>query len=172
MSQGKKGLFLIIFSRRNFLKAGFLSSAVFLMRGDVLFAVTTPIDTIKVLHFDLFAQAEKLNIKTAPYMNIVFHHSRISKEEKQFIKNGVKWLNEEAIKMYKSSYTKLLANRRQKVLQSISQTEWGDNFLYNIMGYMFEAILGDPVYGGNNTEAGWRWLSFTGGEPRPTKAFL
>jgi len=33
-------------------------------------------------------------------------------------------------------------------------------------------MLGDPIYGGNNKEAGWRWLAFSGGEPRPKKAFL
>ncbi|WP_297484883.1 hypothetical protein, partial [Sulfurimonas sp.] len=84
------------FSRRKFLAAGFLSSAVFLMDGCSLFGVTTPIDTIKVLHRDLFSKAAELNIITAPYMHIVFHHSRISKSDKVFIKNGIKWLNEEA----------------------------------------------------------------------------
>jgi len=160
------------FSRRNFLKAGFLSSAVFLMDGCDLFGITTPIDTIKTLHHDLFPQAQKLQIQTAPYMHIVFHHSRITQEDKLFIKNGVKWLNEEAIKMYKNPYIKLSASKRQEVLRSIAQTQWGDSFIYNIMGYLFEAMLGDPIYGGNNAEAGWRWLAFEGGAPRPKKAFL
>lgn len=160
------------FSRRNFLKVGFLSSAVFLMDGCNLFGITTPIDTIKVLQNDLFPQAQRLKIQTAPYMRIVLHHSRISQEDKIFIKNGVKWLNEEAITIYRSSYIKLPASKRQKLLQSISQTQWGDSFLYNIMGYLFEAMLGDPIYGANKAEAGWRWLAFEGGKPRPKKAFL
>ncbi|WP_457745139.1 gluconate 2-dehydrogenase subunit 3 family protein [Sulfurimonas sp.] len=160
------------FSRRTFLKAGFLSSTVFLMDGSALFAVTTPIDTIRVLHLDLFPQAERLHISTAPYMHIIFHHSRISKEDKEFIKNGVKWLNEAAIKEHKVIYTKLPFLKRQKLLKKISKTQWGESFLYNIMGYMFEAMLGDPIYGGNNRDAGWQWLAFEGGKPRPKKAFL
>lgn len=163
---------MTISSRRVFLKAGFLSSAVFLMDGCNLFGITTPIDTIRVLHFDLFPKADALGIKTAGYMKIIFHHSHISQEDKEFIKNGVKWLNEEAIKMYKSSYVKLPTQKRQEVLKSIAQTNWGENFLYNIMSYMFEAMLGDPVYGSNHKEAGWKWLSFVGGEPRPKKAYL
>jgi len=163
---------LITSSRRVFLKAGFLSSAVFLMDGCNLFGVTKPIDTIKVLHYDLFPKADELDIKTAGYMEIVFHHSRILEEDKEFIKNGVKWLNEEAITMYKTSYVKLSSQERQKVLVSVSQTKWGDSFLYDIMSYMFEAMLGDPIYGSNNKEAGWKWLSFSGGEPRPKKAYL
>ncbi|WP_297482464.1 gluconate 2-dehydrogenase subunit 3 family protein, partial [Sulfurimonas sp.] len=117
-------------------------------------------------------KAAELNIITAPYMHIVFHHSRISKSDKVFIKNGIKWLNEEAIKMQKNTYVKLSSLERQAVLRSIAKTEWGESFLYNIMGYMFEAMLGDPIYGGNNKEAGWKWLAFSGGEPRPKKAFL
>ncbi len=160
------------FSRRNFLKAGFLSSAVFLMDGCNLFGVTTPIETIRILENDLFPQANKLHIKTAPYMEIVLHHSRIGKADKTFIKNGVKWLNEEAIALHHKSYVKLAHKERQEVLNAVAKTEWGESFLYNIMSYMFEAMLGDPIYGGNNKEAGWKWLAFTGGEPRPKKAFL
>jgi gluconate 2-dehydrogenase gamma chain len=160
------------FSRRSFLKAGFLSSAVFVMDGCELFSITTPIDTFKVLHTDLFPQAKEIHIQTAPYMQIVFHHSRIAAADKKFLKNGVKWLNEEAVKMHKATYIKLPFVKREKVLERIAQTEWGESFLYTVMGYMFEAMLGDPVYGGNNKEAGWKWLAFEGGKPRPKKAFL
>lgn len=159
-------------SRRTFLKAGFLSSAVFLMDGCNLFAVTTPIDTISVMHQDLFPKARELDIETASYMHIVFHQSRITQEDKTFLKNGVKWLNEEAILMYKKSYTKLASGQRQKVLTKIAKTEWGDSFIYNIMNYMFEAMLGDPVYGGNNNKAGWKWLNFEGGQPEAKKAYM
>jgi hypothetical protein len=160
------------FSRRNFLKAGFLSSAVFLMDGCSLFGVTTPMTTIALLQTDLFPKAEQLHIQTAPYMHIVFNHSRISEEDKTFIKNGVKWLNEEAIQLHKKSYTKLAPKERQNVLNAVVKTEWGENFVYNMMSYLFEAMLGDPIYGGNNNETGWKWLAFEGGRPRPKKAFL
>ena len=165
-------MMLTLKSRRNFLKAGFLSGAVFLMDGCNLFGITTPIDTISVMHKDLFPQAKYLGITTTPYMYIVFNHSRISDEDKTFLKNGVKWLNEAAIKMYKKSYTELSSPRRQKVLAHVTQMEWGDSFVYDVMNYMFEAMLGDPVYGGNNHEAGWRWLNFQGGKPSPKRPYL
>lgn len=159
-------------SRRNFLKAGFLSSAIFLMDGCSVFGVTTPMQTLSVMHHDLFPHAQKLGIKTASYMHIVFNHSRISEDDKKFLKNGVKWLNEEAIQMYKKEYVKLLSSQREELLKHVTQTEWGDSFVYDVMNYMFEAMLGDPIYGGNNHEAGWKWLQFQGGEPRPKKAFV
>lgn len=160
------------FSRRNFLSAGILSSAVFLMDGCSLFGITTPLKTLGVMHKDLFPKAQSLGIQTAPYMSLVFNHPRISKADKEFLKNGVKWLNEEAVKEYKSAYTKLSRKDRESILRSISKTEWGESFIYDVMSYMFEAMLGDPIYGGNNKEAGWKWLAFTGGEPRPKEPYL
>lgn len=160
------------FSRRNFLAAGFFSSAVVLMDGCSLFGITTPIDTIRVLEKDLFSKAGALGIETGDYMHIIMHHSRISHADKTYIKNGVKWLNEVAIKKHKKSYTKLSITQREELLKEVVQTEWGDSFLYTIMGYLFEAMLGDPIYGGNNREAGWKWLAFEGGRPRPKEPFL
>jgi len=160
-------------TRRKFLKAGFLSSAIFVMSGCELFSVTTSRETIDIVQNDLFPKAKELGINTSNYLNkIVLHHSRISQEDKQFLKNGVKWLNETAVEMYQESYTKLSAPKRQEILNAISKTEWGESWMYNMMTYIFEAMLGDPIYGGNSSEAGWKWLAFNGGLPRPTKAFL
>ena len=128
--------------------------------------------TLALMHQDLFPHAKELGIKTAPYMKRVFHHSRISDADKTFLKNGVKWLNEESIAQYKQEYTKLSSQQRQDILTTITKTEWGDSFVYDVMNYMFEAMLGDPVYGGNNNEAGWKWLNFEGGRPRPQKAYM
>lgn len=158
--------------RRTLLKAGFLSSAVFVMSGCELFSVTTSRDTIRVVQNDLFPKAKELNIDTVSYISTILRHSRINEENKIFLKNGVKWLNETAVETYKESYTKLSPSKRQEVLNAIAKTEWGDSWIYNMMTYIFEATLGDPIYGGNNNEAGWKWLAFTGGEPRPTKAYL
>ena len=33
--------------------------------------------------------------------------------------------------------------------------------------YIFEALLSDPVYGANVNEAGWNWLGYAAGLPRP-----
>ena len=158
--------------RRNFLKYSFLSSSVFVMHGCELFSVTTLHDTIAMVEHDLFPKAKNLNIKTASYISIILHHKRISKDDKKFIKNGVKWLNEASVQMYKKTYVKLLVAQREAVLQKVVQTQWGESWIYAVMTYMFEAMLGDPIYGGNNDEAGWQWLDFQGGQPRPKKAYL
>ena len=159
-------------SRRNFLKAGFLSSAVFLTSGCDIFGVTTSRDTIKVVQNDLFPKAKELGIDTSEYITIIYRHHKISKEDKDFLKNGVKWLNETAQEEHKKIYTKLSDTKRQEVLENIAQTEWGSAWIDTMLRYIFEAMLGDPIYGSNNNEAGWKFLKFQGGLPRPTKAFL
>mgnify|MGYP005846897397 CR=1 FL=1 len=158
--------------RRDFLKLGFLSSAVFLMSGCELLGITTPKETIKLLQNDLFPQAKELSIDTISYMDIVFSHSRISQEEKDFLKNGVKWLNEAAFEAHKKRYTKLSKMQREKLLSRVSQTQWGENFLDSILRYTLEATLGDPIYGGNNNQAGWNWLGFEAPNPLAKKAYL
>lgn len=159
-------------TRRNFLKLGFLSTSVFVMSGCDLLSVTTPRETIKILQYDLFPKAKELNIDTINYMDLIFRHPRVTQEEKTFLKNGVKWLNETSFEMYDKSYTKLPEQERQDVLNAISQTQWGENFISKIMSYILEAMLGDPLYGGNNKEAGWKWLAFEGGKPRPKVMYL
>ena len=159
-------------SRRKFLKMGFLSSAVFVMSGCELFSITTPVHTIRMVQNDLFPKAKALNIETANYITLILKSRYVSDEDKLFLKNGTKWLNETSVEMYKNIYTKLTYIERQNVLKEISQTKWGDSWLYNMMNYIFEAMLGDPIYGGNNKEAGWKWLAFEGGKPRPTKAYV
>lgn len=159
-------------TRRNFLQLGFLSSAVLIMQGCELFSITTSRDTIKILQNDLFPKAEELGINTVNYLSIVLKHSRIDPQEKKFIKNGAKWLNESAVELFGTSYTKLPAQKRQSVLEDIAQTQWGSNYIDTMLRYTLEASLGDPIYGGNNKEAGWKWLGHKGGEPRPKKAYL
>lgn len=142
------------------------------MSGCSLFGVTTFRETVKVLQNDLFPKAKELKINTSEYISVILHHERITKEDKAFLKNGAKWLNEKSVKMYTKTYVNLFPIHRQKVLEAVVNTEWGSSWVYDIMTYTFEAMFGDPIYGSNNSEAGWKWLNFTAGQPRPKKAYL
>lgn len=159
-------------NRRNFLKAGVLSSAVVIMSGCSVFGITTTRNTIKVLENDLFPKANELGIDTADYISIILRHPRVTQEDKRFLKNGAKWLNETSVEMFQKQYTKLSFEKRQLILKNITSTEWGNSWCSTVLGYTFEAAFGDPIYGGNNKEAGWKWLAFEGGKPRPTEVYL
>ena len=158
--------------RRNFLKAGVLSSAVIVMNGCNVFGVTTSRDTIKVVQNDLFPKAQELGINTSDYITIIYRQHKIPQADKIFLKNGVKWLNETAVEMHKKTYTKLSDEKRQEVLREIATFKWGESWIDTMLRFIMEASLGDPIYSGNNKEAGWKWLNFTGGQPRPRKVYL
>ena len=166
----------ILISRRVFLGFSFLSLGVLLFKDKKLFGATSVIKTIKQVQSDLFppvAGIDTQKLDSISYLkNIVLKHSRISQEEKSFIRNGAKWLNEESIKTYNKLYISLDKPQREKILKKVSKTSWGESWLYTMMSYLFEALLSDPIYGVNKDEIAWRWLGFEGGVPRPKKAFL
>jgi len=163
-------------SRRNFLKVGFLSSLIMLSYKGELFAATTPLQTIVVVQRDLFTDnlptMNTQDVSAGIYLSNILSHSRVRDEDKEFIKDGAKWLNEEAIDKYEKIYEKLSPKQRDKVLKEIVESDWGESWLAMIMTYIMEAMLGDPIYGGNVDESGWKWLNHVGGTPRPTKAVL
>jgi gluconate 2-dehydrogenase gamma chain len=159
-------------SRRTFLKSTFLTTAVIVMSGTELFGAVSPLQTISAVHEDLFPYAKKLGINSASYLKLILNHSRITEREKAFLRNGVQWLNEEAVLQYKQTYTKLSASQRQNILQIISKERWGENWINAMLTYIMEATLGDPIYRANKNGAGWTWLHHTSGLPRPTKVFL
>jgi len=161
----------MILNRRLFLGVGFLTIGVLLLRDKKIIAVVSPIKTITVLQSDLFPDlSQPSSIKYL--QNVILNHTKISQKDKEFIRNGASWLNEKSINMFDKPYTKLPQIKRQKVLKQISKTTWGDNWLYAMMGYMFEAMLGDPIYGINEDKKGWKWLDFKGAKPRVKKAYL
>ena len=163
-------------SRRTFIQAGFASSIVLISVNSELFGGVTVLGTISVLQADLFPQTAglptKKQINAKAYLSLILNHSRVTDTDKKFIKNGVKWLNEESISKYKKIYTKLTPSQREDVLKDVSLTSWGESFIANILKYSFEAMLGDPIYGINKDESGWKWLNHSAGLPRPKETYL
>ncbi len=162
--------------RRNFLKAGLLSSVIFLASQEKIFAATTTLHTLECMQRDLLYDAKVMptyeQINPNKYILIIFNHSRISDEEKEYLKNGATWLNEEAMEMYKTSYVSLDSEKRQRVLISFSSHNWGSDYIYKILSYMMESMLGDPIYGGNKNGSGWDFVGHIGGQPSPKEAYL
>ncbi|MCW9048327.1 MAG: gluconate 2-dehydrogenase subunit 3 family protein [Gammaproteobacteria bacterium] len=92
----------------------------------------------------------------------------IDAEEKDFIIQGVGWLNDLSVKNHKYSFIKLSSDNKEKVLRKIESSRAGSRWLSLMMGYLLEALLSDPVYGGNKESKGWLWLEHIPGFPTPT----
>lgn len=163
-------------SRRNFLKDTFLTTAVIVMSNKELYGAVSVLGTISLIQQDLFPQTKNIptlkDVNAVEYLSTVLRSTHISDANKEFIRNGVQWINEEAVSIYKKSYVHLSSDERQSVLKSISTQRWGESWIETILTYIFEAMLSDPIYGVNKNEAGWKWLKHSCGEPRPTKALV
>lgn len=159
-------------NRRVFIKHSFLGAAASLIPKGEILSGTTLFDTLAVLQEDLLPASKQFGINAPAYMALVLNHPHIQKADKRFIKNAITWLNEEAINVYQTEYAFLEKTKRTALLENIRTKKWGENFLSSILGFFLEALLGDPIYGINNHERGWQWLSHTSGLPRPKEPFL
>ena len=54
-------------------------------------------------------------------------------------------------------------------LRELEKTGAGRSWITELLHYLFEALLTDPVYGGNPGGIGWKWLDHTPGFRRPSK---
>ena len=135
-----------------------------------------PFQTIAVVQRDLFPGGKGVPfpqlLQALEYLGGVMNDPYVERETKVFLADGAQWLNEEAQAACGRMYYHLTAEQRQQVLQTVSEEGWGDNWLWRIVSYLFEALLGDPVYGINTHEAGWHWLGHEPGYPRPKAPFI
>ncbi|MDB2562309.1 gluconate 2-dehydrogenase subunit 3 family protein [Sulfurimonas sp.] len=159
-------------SRRNFLKTSMCTSLVLSLTSTNIFASVTPLETLAIVQEDLFPQEMTNRSNALSYVSLIFQHSRVSTGDKQFLRNGTKWLNEEAVIKYNKVYTKLSSKERQDILEIISNKSWGESWIKTVLSYIMEAVLGDPVYGVNKDEFGWKWLNHSTGLPRPKEMYL
>ncbi len=159
--------------RRVFLSGSLSILGLFVFTNQKLFADDPILDTLDVLCGDLLPLSKELDSNSAWYIkNIILKHSKIAKSDKKFIYDGIKWLNEESVKKYRKPYANLATEQREAVLQHISTSNWGDSFIYAVLQYTLESLLGDPIYHINRNQKGWIWLGHQSGYPRPKKAFL
>ncbi len=59
----------------------------------------------------------------------------------------------------------------EKLVKQAAEIKEHKNFLGRLLTLIFEALLLDPIYGGNTNEMGWNWLHHASGQPRITEAY-
>ena len=108
------------------------------------------------------------DIQALTYLQNMIEAPDISKSEREHIHNGAGWLNDLSVKTYKHKFSDLNENDREKILRKIETSRAGSRWLSLLMTYLIEALLSDPIYGGNKNGAGWKWLEHQAGYPTPT----
>ena len=129
--------------------------------------------TLSVVQEHLFP-AEKnspgaRDIQALTYLRNMMKTPDFDPEEALLIQNGVGWLNDLATQQYAKKFIELNTDAKETILRRIENSRAGSRWLSRLLSYILEALLSDPVYGGNPSGTGWAWLHHQPGFPRPTK---
>ena len=92
--------------------------------------------------------------------------------EVKYFKNGIGWIEESANEIFSKKYIELNEEEKQELISTVSKENWGESWLSVLLTFIFEALLSDPLYGGNPESIGWQWLDYKNGLPRPTPELL
>ena len=107
------------------------------------------------------------DIRAIHYLHDTLENPAADGGDREFIVNGVGWLNELLEERYGKPFAALDEAQREEGLRRIEQSAAGSNWLSLLLDYLLEALLADPVYGGNPDGIGWHWLQHQPGFPRP-----
>ena len=87
----------------------------------------------------------------------------------QFIRDGLINLEKLSQTNLKQNFLELNVDQHEILLREYEQNHTGNAWIREILRYIFEALLSDPVYGGNRNGIGWKWLQHKPGFPLPPK---
>ena len=107
------------------------------------------------------------DIRAIHYLRAAIDNPAADGDDREFVFNGVGWLNDLTQEKYQQSFVALDEQQRETVLRQIEESRAGRNWLSLLLTYLLEALLADPVYGGNPDGIGWRWLEHQPGYPTP-----
>lgn len=128
--------------------------------------------TIALVQEHLFPQGSK--IPSAQVMNVTqflietITHETYDRDIRLFVIEGA----EELERREKGRFGFYLSKEREKALRRYEETSYGRSWLTRIMTLTMEGIFGDPVYGSNLHESGWKALDTYGGLPRPKGRYI
>ena len=107
------------------------------------------------------------DIRALEYYRSLLSHDLTEGKERETFQVGLGEIETLALKTVNRSFTSLSEKQREAVLRSFEGTTRGKEWLTENLNYLFEALLGDPVYGGNPSGMAWEWLGHGPGFPRP-----
>jgi len=108
------------------------------------------------------------DINATTYLETAITAPRLNPDTRNIIVNGIGRLGDASLERYDTPFHHLDDEKKEQLLRYLADnTRWGRGWLSLLLYYIFEALLADPVYGGNPDEIGWRWLQHQPGYPRP-----
>ena len=107
------------------------------------------------------------DVNAAPYLQWVLSDPSLEKATRDFIRKGVVSVMSLSRTEYGSSFPSLAIEQKEQLLRKLEAQPHGRDWLREVLTYILEATLTDPVYGGNPDGIGWKWLAHRPGYKRP-----
>lgn len=88
------------------------------------------------------------------------------------VQDGLNRLNEKSKLKNKKKFYELPIVEQNFLLKELQKEQDYDKWWFGfVITITIEALLCDPVYGGNKQELGWKWLNYIPWYPRPKVAY-
>jgi len=100
------------------------------------------------------------------FLMFVSKHPTFDKEDFEFLLKGARKLYS-----FKENFVSLSTKEKEKTLREFEQLTIGQNWLAFLLNYGLEAMLGDPIYKGNQHMYGWKNIAHTPPTPMASKTF-
>ncbi len=106
-------------------------------------------------------------IQALRYLRFVVADTRLAEDERAFILRGPEWLEDLTRQVHAKSFMVLSVRGKEEMMRRVASSGAGENWISTLQMYLCEALIADPVYGGNPNGIGWKWLGHNPGFPRP-----
>jgi gluconate 2-dehydrogenase gamma chain len=106
------------------------------------------------------------------FFEFILSDKHLPQRKRKLLLSGIRWTEETAKTMYNTTFPNLKDDYREDVLRDLETYKNGKKWLSEILGYLFEALLGAPAYGINTNQTGWKWLDHSPGFPQPESDFI
>jgi gluconate 2-dehydrogenase gamma chain len=167
--------------RRSFVKIISVTGAFFLLLFNACrriidlpdnYALTrAQAETLQMVHEHLFPGGSNSpgvsDINSVDYVKKILTDPQVKTSRKKLILFGINWTNETAVEMYNAPFISLSSNQKEGVVKDLIKYKNGERWVSYNLTYILEALLADPIYGGNTNQSGWNWLKHQPGYPRP-----
>lgn len=131
--------------------------------------VSSIIRTVQEHMFPLDSALPSANVfRATEFLLATVTHTSYDKDLRKFLVNGAKKLQERE----KGKLLDYSSDALEKALRSYEESSYGGRWLDHIVILSLEALLSDPIYGGNYLESGWNALGTKGGDPRPSRRYI
>ncbi len=128
-------------------------------------------DTLGLVQEHLFPSEPQVpgarDVNALAYLNFVMNWQGTDPAEIKILRDGLARLTRIAAESSGSTFDSLGEQHREQALRALETSNGGTEWIGLVLDYIFEALLADPVYGGNPDGIGWRWLEIQPGYQRP-----